>query len=102
MKRLSTLMLVLVLNALATASAIAAEGHARKAIFSVEKMSCASCPITVRKAMQRVDGVRQVIVDFDSRTATVVFDPRLTDAIQIGAASASVGFPATLVEEGAE
>lgn len=64
--------------------------------FTVEKMTCATCPIAVRKAMSRVDGVTDVKVDLDSKTATVVFDPDLADPKSIAAASTDVGFPATL------
>ncbi len=63
--------------------------------FAIEKMTCAACPITVRAAMQGVDGVTSVSVDFDAKTATVVFDAAETSAAQIGAASANAGYPAT-------
>lgn len=66
----------------------------RTVTFAVEKMTCAACPITVRKAMQKVEGVKSVSVDFEARTATVVFDPVLTTPDQIGAASANAGYPA--------
>ena len=62
--------------------------------FAIEKMTCAACPITVRKAMGRVDGVKSVKVDFDAKTATVVFDPSTAMPDQIGAASTNAGYPA--------
>lgn len=62
--------------------------------FAVENMTCAACPITVKKAMSRVDGVQSVEVNFDAKTVTVMFDPTLADAAAIAQASASVGFPA--------
>ncbi len=65
--------------------------------FTIEKMTCAACPITVRKAMQRVDGVKSVKVDFDSKIAVVVFDPAITTTDKIAAASTDVGYPATPV-----
>ena len=102
MKRITTLILVLVINALAVVIAFAADGHDQEASFTVDKMTCATCPITVRKAMQRVDGVNEVSVDFDTKTVTVLFDSNLTDAKQIGAASTNVGFPATLIEDSVE
>jgi len=67
----------------------------RTVTFTVEKMTCAACPITVRQAMQKVEGVKSVTVDFEARTATVVFDPAVTTPDQIGAASADAGYPAT-------
>jgi len=63
--------------------------------FAVEKMTCAACPITVRKAMQKVEGVKSVDVDFGAKSATVVFDPSVTTAEQIGAASTNAGYPAS-------
>lgn len=63
--------------------------------FAIEKMTCAACPITVRAAMQGVDGVTSVSVDFDAKTATVVFDAAQTSTAQIGTASGDAGYPAT-------
>lgn len=62
--------------------------------FAVESMTCATCPITVRKAMEKVDGVQSVAVSFEARTATVVFDPAVATPQQIGAASTRAGYPA--------
>lgn len=66
----------------------------RTVTFTVEKMTCAACPITVRQAMQKVEGVKSVTVDFEARTATVVFDSTVTTTDEIGAASADAGYPA--------
>lgn len=44
--------------------------------------------------MERVEGVRSVKIDFDSKTATVVFDPILASPEAIAAASTNVGYPA--------
>ncbi len=63
-------------------------------IFAVENMTCALCPVTVRKAMAGVPGVRSVTVDFEAKTATVVFDPSAVSAADIAAASANAGYPA--------
>ena len=62
--------------------------------FDVPGMTCALCPITVRKAMEGVKGVKQVEVDFNAKTATVVFDPAKTTVEAIAAASANAGYPA--------
>lgn len=63
--------------------------------FAIEKMTCAACPITVRKAMEKVEGVKSVAVDFETKTATVVFDPIVATPEQIGAASTGAGYPAS-------
>jgi len=64
--------------------------------FTIEKMTCATCPIAVKKAMQRIDGVENVEVDYDLKTATVTFDASVTSSDEIGTASTNVGFPARL------
>ncbi len=64
------------------------------ASFAIDKMTCATCPISVRKAMKRVDGVKSVKVDFKTKIATVVYDPAKTTPAQIAAASTKVGYPA--------
>ena len=63
-------------------------------IFDVEKMTCATCPIAVRKAIQQVDGVRNVKVSLENKSAIVTFDPSVTTVVEIGRASTDVGFPA--------
>ena len=65
--------------------------------FTIEKMTCAACPITVRKAMESVDGVKSVSMDFKAKTATVIFDSKVTSVQQIGAASTNAGYPAAPV-----
>ncbi|MBI1365935.1 MAG: heavy-metal-associated domain-containing protein [Alphaproteobacteria bacterium] len=74
------------------ASAEKAEATAR---FSIKNMTCATCPISVRKAMMRVDGVKSVTIDFDTKIATVVYDPAVTTPAAIAAASTNIGYPAS-------
>lgn len=62
--------------------------------FTVDNMTCATCPISVKKAMMRVGGVKSVDIDFETKTAQVVFDPARTTPDAIGAASSDVGYPA--------
>jgi periplasmic mercuric ion binding protein len=64
--------------------------------FAIQNMSCALCPVTVKKAMEGVAGVKSVAVDFDSKTATVIFDPAVTNADTIAAASTNAGYPASI------
>ena len=102
MNRIITLLLFLIVASFTFVDANAGSEKNLQVTFSVSKMTCATCPITVRKAMQRVDGVKEVTVDFDSRTAIVIYDASLTDTKQIAASSDGVGFPATLIEENAK
>lgn len=65
------------------------------ATFAIEKMTCAACPITVRKAMERVEGVKSVSVNFEAKTATVIFDPTIATPAKIGSAATNAGYPAS-------
>lgn len=62
----------------------------------VPGMSCAACPITVKKALTRVDGVSRADVDFDKRQATVTFDDVRTGVDQLTRATAEAGYPSSL------
>ncbi|MES2136951.1 MAG: cation transporter [Pseudomonadota bacterium] len=81
----------------ASAPVKAATAHTRTARFAVANITCATCPITVKRAMRKVPGVQSVDVSFEKKTAVVVFDPSRTRPSAIVAASTGVGFPAKLV-----
>ena len=89
------------LNAVApiagTAAAAQSLATEQTVTFTVENMTCALCPVTVKRAMEGVAGVRAVEIDFAARTATVLFDTASTSAEAIAAASANADYPA-LVE----
>lgn len=78
------------------AAPISSETHAalQSQTFAIEKMTCAACPITVKKAMKSVKGVHSVEVNFKTKTATANFDPAITDIATIAAASTNAGYPA--------
>lgn len=70
----------------------------RQTTFAIENMTCATCPITVKKAMEGVTGVTAVSVDFASKTARATYDPSRTNAAAIAAASTNAGYPARAVQ----
>ncbi|MCC7241496.1 MAG: cation transporter [Acidobacteria bacterium] len=67
----------------------------RTQVFTVAQMTCATCPITVRTAMAGVKGVISVNVDFDTKKATVTFDPAIATPAAIARASTNAGYPAS-------
>jgi len=79
-------------------TAAAGEATQATAQFAIEKMTCATCPISVKKVMKRVDGVQSVEIDFETKIATVNYDPAITTPAEIAAASTNVGYPATEIE----
>lgn len=78
--------------------AIAAEPSTIK--LSVEHMTCATCPITVRKALSRVPGVTESTVDMTTHTAIVTFDPAKTTPDVLATAVTRAGFPAKVLQDG--
>ena len=97
MKRILALALLGLATPVATLVSFAPAAMAAEAqtlTFAIENMTCELCPLTVKTAMAKVPGVQSVEIDFDAKTATVVFDPGLTDPAAIAAASTNAGYPA--------
>jgi mercuric ion binding protein len=76
-----------------TASTALAEGL-RTVTLDVTNMDCAVCPITVREALEKVLGVTSSAnVDFASKRAEVVFDPKKASVDALTNATANAGYP---------
>lgn len=65
--------------------------------LSVPTMDCPVCPITVKKALNKVPGVSGAEVNFDKRQATVTFDDARTGVDALTRATRDAGYPSTLV-----
>lgn len=89
MLRLASLLFPLLLHAPIAAAA------ERTVTLAVENMTCALCPVTVRTAIERVAGVKNVQVDFERKTAVVVFDDVEASIQDITDASRQAGYPAS-------
>ena len=64
-------------------------------VLDVQKMTCALCTITVKKALEQVPGVAEAKIDYDHKTATVKFDPEKASPAALVKATTDAGFPAT-------
>jgi len=62
-----------------------------------EYPNCATCPITVKKALTQVSGVSKTEVSLDRREATVTFDDAKTDVEALTRATKEAGYPSTVV-----
>jgi mercuric ion binding protein len=90
MSMVSICMLILSTNAMATNQVVK---------LSIENMTCKMCDITVRKAFEKVDGVTEAIVDYETKTAQVRFNSEKTNSMKIKEASTMAGYPAKLIKE---
>lgn len=62
----------------------------------VPGMTCSACPITVKHALNKVEGVEKIDVRFRSREAVITFDDAETSVEALTKASANAGYPASL------
>ena len=81
---------------LACCQCSAVHAASRTVALEVSGMTCVTCPITVKKALSRVDGVESVDVSFKDKQATVTFDDTKTTVETLTQATASAGFPSTV------
>jgi len=63
--------LIFVLGNIQVSFAQAEKNDLQTVTLSVPTMYCPVCPITVKKALEKVPGVKQVEVDFKTKTAVV-------------------------------
>ena len=80
-----------------SAGAIAAE--LKTITLSVDKMTCSMCPITVKRALRKVEGVTEVRADYEGNGvgwAKVTYDPARLDVEDLIFATAQSGYPSRL------
>ena len=87
------------LVALATCAAFASPLWAatQTVTLSVPGMNCATCPITVKKALTKVSGVSKIDVNLDRREAKVTFDDTKANVEVLTRATRNAGYPATVL-----
>ncbi len=83
----------------------AQEAARRTIVLDVDGMTCDMCPITVRKALEKVPGVTEVEARYegDGRGwARVTFDPRRTTVEELTKATAKAGYSSRPRADGGE
>jgi mercuric ion binding protein len=83
---------------LAAVTAAPAWASTQTVILSVPGMTCAACPITVKQALTKVDGVTKTDVSFERREAIVTFDDAKTSVQALTEATKNAGYPSTAVK----
>ena len=61
--------------------------------LSVPDMTCSACPITVKTALSKVDGVAKTVVSFEKKEAVVTFDDAKTSIKSLTQATKNAGYP---------
>ena len=65
-------------------------------VLEVPKMYCAACPITVRKALEKVPGVQKVKATYEPKEAVVTFDDAKTSVENLMEATKRAGYPSNV------
>ena len=88
-----TLITVLALSVALSAPAWAAT---QTVTLSVPGMTCATCPITLKKALNKVEGVEKIEVNLEKKEALVTFDDAKTTVEALLEATKNAGYPSTV------
>jgi mercuric ion binding protein len=67
-------------------------------ILEVPGMTCPTCPITIKKALLKEQGVSGVAVRYEEKELVVSFDNAKTTPAKIMQSTASVGFPSQVAK----
>jgi periplasmic mercuric ion binding protein len=66
--------------------------------LNVSGMTCAACPITVKKALEKVGGVSKVDVRYEKKQVLVTFDDAKTNMDALVKATTDAGYPSQPVK----
>ena len=61
--------------------------------LDVPGMTCPTCPITIKKALNKVQGVSKVDVSYEKKQAVVTFDDTKTDTKALVKTTTNAGYP---------
>ncbi len=88
----------LILLSMLVASSAPVMAAQKTVTLAVSGMTCAACPIAVKKALTQVNGVTRADVNFGKKQVLVNFDDDKTNVQQLTQATTQAGFPSTLRE----
>lgn len=84
------------LTALLTILSAPAWAAPKTVTLSVPGMTCAACPITVKMALTKVDGVEKAEVSYEELEAVVTFDDAKTTVEALTMATTNAGYPSSV------
>lgn len=74
----------------------ATAGEPKRVVLDVPSMNCSLCPLTVRKALERIPGVIEARVTYEPKRAEVTYDPEKVMPEALAKAVGDAGYPATV------
>lgn len=71
----------------------------RTVTLNVSRMTCAACPITVKKALEKVPGVSRIEVRYEKKQVLVTFDDAKTNTDALVKATTNAGYPSQVEKD---
>ena len=90
MKKMKTLLVGVIAGLALTVPAWASP---QTVTLNVSGMTCPACPITVKKALEKVSGVSKVEVRYEKKQVLVTFDDAKTNTDALVKATTNAGYP---------
>jgi len=90
------------LGSVSSTTALAGEGHLKTITLEVDDMTCNMCPITVKKALRKVEGVKKVSAKYEGGGegwAKITYDPKLVDVDDLTFTTEEAGYPSRLKKQ---
>lgn len=87
---------LLAILTIAATFGVPARAATQTVTLTVPGMNCATCPITLKKALSKVEGVSKAEVDYATKLAIVTFDDTKTNVQALSKATTDVGYPSEL------
>jgi len=87
---------------ISSSTVLAADSHLKTVVLEVDDMTCNMCPITVKRALRKVDGVEKVSAKYEGQGegwAKVTYDPRKVDVDNLIASTNNAGYPSRLKKQ---
>jgi mercuric ion binding protein len=90
----------IVLLFLLALSSFSAFAQQQTITLHVPSMNCVTCPFTIKRALQNVEGVNEVDVTFETKLAVVIFDDEKTIIEALIEATTNAGYPSSVKTQG--
>jgi len=81
---------------MALLSSTTAWAELKTVTLEVPSMNCVTCPVTVKLALKKVEGVKTVEATYEPNEAIVTFDDTKTNTKELMAATENAGYPSNV------
>jgi mercuric ion binding protein len=90
----------LLMVAIAAALSFQVRAEPQTVTLSIPGMNCPACPVTIRMALEKIEGVEKAEISYEEKKAIVSFDDAQTSVDALTEVTADLGYPSQLQEKG--